>query len=545
MVQMGGQVGNKDAVGSRGARLRAHDFGWHHPGREEPAFAHLNFEIAPGEKVLLVGPSGAGKSTLLHALAGLLIDEDGQTQLGEITVNGLAPTEALGDMGLMQQDPESSVVLVRVGDDVAFGPENLAVPRGEIWERVLTALDSVGLGGLPLDGYTTALSGGQKQRLGLAGILAMHPGALLLDEPTAHLDPAGVREVADAVLTVTEATGATLVVIEHRLDVWARHMDRVLVLGTEGGITHDGPPATVLAEAREELIAAGVWVPGYRPQPPAPPAGGQKAAPLLTAERLAVTRGTPTRAQRKERARTLKSGGEPVLDLPAVAENINLTLHTGEHLALLGPNGAGKTTLGMTLAGLLHPARGRVIAHPALIGEHTGTALAGDLTGWPAAELADRIGLVFQHPEHQFISATVRDELEFGPRHLARVRREKLNLAELAAHTDRLLERLRLAHLAGANPFTLSGGEKRRLSVATALATRPKLLILDEPTFGQDATTWAELVTLIKEQLADGVAVISITHDADYATALGGQSYTLTPATAPAPAQGQEGPYGS
>lgn len=515
-------------VRTRGAHLAARDFGWHHPGRPAPAFAHLTFDITPGEKVLLVGPSGAGKSTLLHALGGLVEDEDGQSQLGTLTIDGLPAREARGRCGLMQQDPESSIVLARVGDDVAFGPENLAVPREQIWPRVTEALTAVGLNHLDLNHPTSALSGGQKQRLGLAGILAMHPGALLLDEPTANLDPAGVIEVRDSVLAAAQATGATLVVIEHRIDVWAQRMDRIIVLGPgkDGAatITHNGPPATVLHQARTSLIAGGVWVPGHTPHPPAPAGTATGTTALLEARDLTITRATPTRRQRKERARALAAGTTPVLDLPAVATGINLTLHAGEHLALVGGNGSGKSTLALTLAGLLTPATGQVYAHPTLTGADT---LSHDLTTWPAAELAHRIGYVFQDPEQQFITPSVRAELEFGPRHLAKTRRTPLNEADLAQRVDTLLAKLHLTHLANANPFTLSGGEKRRLSVATALATEPAILVLDEPTFGQDSTTWAELVTLIRELLTQGTAVISVTHDTDYIAALGGTTYRL------------------
>lgn len=510
-----------------GARIDAADFGWHHPTREHPSVHDLNFTIAPGEKVLLLGASGAGKSTVLHAMGGLLHDEDGQSQLGQMSLNGQPSHEARGVAGLMQQDPESSVVLARVGDDVAFGPENLAVPRDEIWTRVAASLRAVGLHDLALNHPTHALSGGQKQRLGLAGILAMHSGALLLDEPTANLDPAGVIEVRDAVLAAQAATGATLVVIEHRVGVWAEHMDRVIVLGPEG-ITHDGAPDTVLAQAREELIAAGVWLPGYVPQ--VPERAENPGEVLLTARHLGITRQNPTRKQLKQRARALAAGDEPRLPLPAVASGIDVDVRAGEHLAILGDNGAGKSTLALTLAGLLAPTRGTLEATAALRADQQAESaprLGPDIFSWKPAELASRVGLVFQEPEQQFLKATVREELEFGPRHLAKLRREPLDEAELAQRTEELMSRLRLGHLAEANPFTLSGGEKRRLSVATALATSPRVLILDEPTFGQDANTWRELVILIGQLLDEGIAVVSVTHDLDFVAALGGRRLTL------------------
>ena len=526
----------------RGARIELNNFSWHHPGRPEPVISGLNLTINPGEKVLLLGTSGAGKSTLLHAIAGVLHDDDGESAGGTITINGKEPAEARGTAGMMQQDPESSIVMATVGNDVAFGPENLRVPREEIWGRVTEALTAVGLNHLPLDHPSSALSGGQKQRLGLAGILSMHPGAMILDEPTANLDPSGVQEVRDSILAAAEATGATLLVVEHRVSIWAPHMDRIIVLGEGGTITHDGAPDTVLTEARQELIDAGVWVPNYVPRAPQSDSDSEHGEALLRAENLSITRAQPTPKQRRARRRTIKRLGDtpapaPV-DLPVLRGGINLTLHAGEHLSVLGPNGAGKSTLALTLAGLLTAPNGTLTATDALRnydGNHGGERGSNhdserahwDVPTWTPAQMLSRIGYVFQEPEYQFIRGTVREELELGPRRLAALTREPLNEDTLAARTNELATRLRLTHLLDANPFTLSGGEKRRLSVASALATAPKILILDEPTFGQDARTWAELVDLIRELLAGGTAIISITHDEDYTAALGGKSITL------------------
>ena len=533
----------------RGARIELNNFSWHHPGRPEPVISGLNLTINPGEKVLLLGTSGAGKSTLLHAIAGVLHDDDGESAGGTITINGQAPAEARGTAGMMQQDPESSIVMATVGNDVAFGPENLRVPREEIWRRVTEALTAVGLNDLPLDHPSSALSGGQKQRLGLAGILSMHPGAMILDEPTANLDPSGVQEVRDSILAAAEATGATLLVVEHRVSIWAPYMDRIIVLGAGGTITHDGAPGTVLAEARRDLIDAGVWVPDYVPRAPqnaiCEAAGGDTATGevLLRAENLSITRAQPTPKQRRARRRTIKRLGDtpaPVpVDLPVLRGGINLTLRAGEHLSVLGPNGAGKSTLALTLAGLLTAPDGTLAAtdtlrdHGAGQNGQNGQRAHWDVPTWTPAQMLSRIGYVFQEPEYQFIRGTVREELELGPRRLAALTRTPLNEDDLTARTNELAAHLRLAHLLDANPFTLSGGEKRRLSVASALATAPKILILDEPTFGQDARTWAELVDLIRELLAGGTAIISITHDEDYTAALGGNHITLPALTTP------------
>ncbi|MBC7760949.1 MAG: ABC transporter ATP-binding protein, partial [Candidatus Saccharibacteria bacterium] len=239
----------------------ARGWGWRHAGRSDWALRGLDLRIEPGERVLLLGASGAGKSTLVHALAGVLGgDEEGESE-GRLRIGDTDAARARGQVGLVLQDPDSQVVLARVGDDVAFGCENMGVPREETWRRVTQSLSAVGLD-LPLLHPTSGLSGGQKQRLALAGVLAMQPGLLLLDEPTANLDPDGVIEVRDAVARVLDATGSTLVVVEHRVDVWWPLVDRVIVLAPGGGVLADGAPDDVLRREGAALAGSGVWVPG-------------------------------------------------------------------------------------------------------------------------------------------------------------------------------------------------------------------------------------------------------------------------------------------
>ncbi|WP_313822375.1 ABC transporter ATP-binding protein [Citricoccus sp.] len=534
-----------------GARITAAGWGWRHAGRPVPAVAGLDLEVPAGQKVLLAGPSGAGKSTLLYALAGVLDPADESEETGSLRVDGAVSRELRGHAGLVQQDPETQVILSRVGDDAAFGAENLRVPRDHIWVRVLDALDAAGLGedqGISLARDTSRLSGGQKQRLALAGILAMRPPLILLDEPTANLDPSGVLEVRDAVLAVVERTGATLLVVEHRLAVWADHVDRMLVLEPGGGISHDGTPDELLAPGpvRDELAAAGVWVPGRVPTLVTPiprnwrsnshrnepgigqdrgdidlqmPGGGERinsttAAPpgaLLTARGLAVSK-EPVRPGWRRRF-----GPTP----EPVQRGLDLELGAGEAVVVTGANGSGKSTLLLTLAGLIPSHAGTLTAGTALKGERAGH-LPDDPHRWRAADLVSRIGTVFQEPEHQFVATTVRDELLFGPRHARDPETgQRLFTDEQAAQrADGLLAALNLESLAQVNPFTLSGGEKRRLSVATVLAAGPEVVFLDEPTFGQDANTWAVLTGLLHGLVAEGRSVLAVTHDADFAAAL-------------------------
>ncbi|GLI28701.1 ABC transporter ATP-binding protein [Agromyces rhizosphaerae] len=463
------------------AAVRAVGWGWRHAGRRSWAIDGLDLAVEPGERVLLLGASGSGKSTLLHGLAGVLGGEEEGDALGSLLVGG-RPASA-GSAALVLQDPDAQVVLARVGDDVAFGCENAGVPREQIWPRVREALDAVGLD-LPLDHPTSHLSGGQKQRLALAGALAMRPGLLLLDEPTANLDPAGVREVRDAVERVTRESGATLVVVEHRVDAWLPVIDRVVVLGA-GGVVADGPPEAVLAERAEELARDGIWLPGRRLLPDHVPSA--QGPVLLDAAGLAV-------------------GRDPSA---SVLGGLDLAVRSGNATCVTGPNGIGKSTLALTLAGLIPPVAGRLEASAALA---RGANPAPHR--WRSKQLLSRIGTVFQDPEHQFLTGRVRDELAVGPRG------QKVPDGEIRERVDDLLVRLRLDRLAEANPYTLSGGQKRRLSVATVLASRPDVLVLDEPTFGQDATTWAELVALLGVLRDEGHAIVAVTHDEHVVDAL-------------------------
>ncbi len=444
--------------------------------------------------MLLLGPSGSGKSTLLMALAGLLDPSGGGESEGELVVDGLPPREARDRTGLLFQDPESQIAMARSGDDVAFGLENRCIPGDAIWPRVAAALDAVRFPYGP-DRPTDALSGGEQQRLALAGVLAMRPGLLLLDEPTANLDPGGAAAITDVLLEVLRRLGLTLVLVEHRVAEALPLVDRAVVLEAGRGVVAEGRPRQVFAEHGDRLAEAGVWVPDRRlPSPPErtrPP-----SETLLLAEQVSFT--------------------YPGSRSPALPRS-DVQLRSSEALAVTGPNGSGKSTLAMLLAGLLRPTVGSVVAGEALAPGRGHDAI----WRWPASALARQVGTVFQDPEHQFLTGTVRDELMLGPL------RTGVERPAARRRADELLDRLHLSHLAEANPFTLSGGEKRRLSVATALAPAPSVLVLDEPTFGQDRRTATELLALLAALRDDGRAVCFVTHDRDFASALADRTLRL------------------
>ncbi|MFQ1004258.1 ABC transporter ATP-binding protein [Modestobacter sp. SSW1-42] len=455
--------------------VRLAGWGFRHATRRAWAVQDVDLTVAPGERVLLTGASGSGKSTLLRALGGLLDPEAGDPA-GELTVDGAVPDRRRQRVGMVFQDPDSQLVMTRAGDDVAFGLENTGTAPALIWPAVDAALDAVGFD-LGRDRATAALSGGQKQRLVLAGALATRPGLLLLDEPTAQLDPDGAAQVRAAVLRAVGARDATLVVVDHDVESWLPLVDRVVELLPGGGTVEHGA--------------------GWRPAPPRLPARRQHSP----GEQLLAT----------EAAGYTHRGS----DVPGLRP-IDVVLRAGRTLAVTGPNGTGKSTLALLLAGLRAPTTGRVTAGPALTAGLR--RLERPPHRWRAGELVQRIGTVFQQPEHQFLTGRVRDELSLG--------------AGDTARAEELMERLGLAALAEANPFTLSGGQQRRLSVATALATAPRVLVLDEPTFGQDRETWAELVALLAEQQDGDRALCLVTHDADVVTALADDVLALGQAVA-------------
>ncbi len=461
--------------------MRLTGWGLRYASRLAWAARDVDLTVAPGERVLLTGASGAGKSTLLHALAGLIGPDEGE-QLGTMTVGGQEPGRARSGTAVVFQDPQAQLVMTRAGDDVAFGLENAGLPPERIWPAVDAALAAVGFP-YGRDRPTAALSGGQQQRLVLAGALAGRPGLLLLDEPTAQLDPDGAALVRTAVARAVADRSTTLLVVDHDAGAWLPLVDRVVELLPGGGTVEHGPD----------------WAPAPLRMPTRTrrPAGEQ----LLRAEAAGYThRGAV---------------------LPALPPT-DVAVPAGRTLAVTGANGAGKSTLALLLAGLRGPTTGRVAA---------GHALTAGLPRpdrpphrWRADALVTRIGTVFQHPEHQFLTGRVRDELALGPL------RSGAGDDEARRRADDLMERLGLAALADANPFTLSGGQQRRLSVATALATAPSVLVLDEPTFGQDRDTWSELVALLAEQQDDHRALVLVTHDDAVVEALADDVLRLAPA---------------
>jgi energy-coupling factor transporter ATP-binding protein EcfA2/energy-coupling factor transporter transmembrane protein EcfT len=464
----------------------------------------LDLEIPSGQRVLLAGPSGAGKSTQLRALAGVLLTADIGELTGEVRVGDAPVGSRPGQAGLLLQDPADAKVAARVGRDVAFGPENVALSRPDIWLRVAESLAAVRF---PYDtGHLTAqLSGGEGQRLALAGALALRPGLVLLDEPTAMLDQASADDVRRAVLDAVRSVGATLVVVEHHLEPWIADIDRLIVLSSRGEVVADGSPRELFRRHGDSLAAQGVWVPGL----PAP-------TPMRLADGLAgpwpVGRPRPTGSGATRDG--ADQGDEPLLAAARAAiasrlRPVDLTVRAGRITAVTGRSGSGKTTLLAGLAGLLRVSSGRIMATPVLAGR-----LGPDPRRWRSPDLARRIGWVAQHPEQAFVARTVRAELLAGLRGDSGTADGSARPSRAAeARADGLLTALGLAQVAGVDPHRLSGGEQRRLAVAAALTQGPRVLLLDEPTLGQDRLTWSAVSGALAAARAAGTGLVVATHD--------------------------------
>lgn len=472
------------------------------------------------ETVLLLGPSGCGKSTMALAINGLIphaipAEMHGEVHLAGRNTRAVSVAELSTSAALVFQDPDSQVVTGTLLDEVCFGPENLTRPVAEILADAERALRRVGLWDRRSEN-PDLLSGGGRQRLAIACALAMRSPLLVLDEPTANLDPAGAREVYDTLAELAH-DGHSILLIEHNLDEAVRIADRVVVLDAEGHRYADGPVTEILSERAEELHTLGVWLPTatHAARTLRRHGIGEGPPPLtidaLRAELRALDAAGALPPLNAPRARPVDAA-DPVirirgLDLDRgrsrVLHDITLDIGRGEFLAVLGTNGAGKTSLIQAIAGVLRPPRGTI----AVDGTDPSRRRASALTG--------TVGFVFQNPEHQFVTPTVAEELAHGLRGTAEP-------GEIARRVDDMLDRFGLSAHRDVHPFQLSGGQKRRLSVGTALITSPAVLLLDEPTFGQDRERAEELLGLLRGLHAEGTTVIIVSHDlqlvAEYAS---------------------------
>jgi len=455
-----------------------------YPKSAIPALSDVSLTVDQGQTVLLLAPSGGGKSTLARVLSGLIPQDifavvDGRVRVGEIDPLTAPPGQVAAQVGLLFQDPESGFATLTVEDEIAFGLENLRVSPDQMATKIQSSLDQVGLSGFHAR-RLDSLSGGESQRVALACLLAMSPPVLILDEPTANLDPASTREFFATLASLQRSR--TILLIEHKLDACWHLADGVILLDAHGQLMAHGEPGRVFDENRVEILESGIWLPADFAD------AGSSFAPVAEPTPPPPMPGLP--AVHLEGVSFAFPGRPPIL------QDVELDIRRGSFIALVGPNGSGKTTLARLMMGLLPaPTHGEI-------------QLFGDpLEKLSLADLTERVGFVFQNPEHQFVTDSVRDELAFS----LKVRRWPD--IEVEKRVDELLVRFELTEQATQNPFTLSQGQKRRLSVATMLAVGQRMLILDEPTLGQDRRTTSALMDSLAGLNRQGVTILIITHD--------------------------------
>ncbi|GAB4424417.1 MAG: ABC transporter ATP-binding protein [Chloroflexi bacterium OHK40] len=453
---------------------------------ETPAISAIDVRVDGGEVLLIAGPSGCGKSTLLRCINGLIPRSYRGELAGRVTIAGQAvadlPLSRLARLvGTVLQDPEKQIVASYVAEEVAFGPENLGWPRSQVLAAVDAALAELDI--THLRGRETyRLSGGEKQKVALAGLLAMEPRLLLLDEPLASLDPLAAQHALEVIRAQADR-GRSIVVVEHRVDdalsigperAMLMHEGRQAYLGAAAGLAAVADPLLVKlpADAALERLRE-------RPQieAPAPPARRAAGEPLVEIENVEFRYGD---------------------DGPPVLKGVSLTIRKGDVIALLGPNGSGKSTLVKHIVGLNRPQRGTVRVE----GRDTRAATT--------AQLARSVGFVFQSPTHMLFAPTVREELAFGPRNLG------VDPATIERTTAHALELLRLEDHLERAPLSLSFGQQKRVGIAAVLAMESRILVMDEPTAGQDYASYTRFMDEIASLDAFD-ALLFVTHDLDLA----------------------------
>ncbi|MFT8321979.1 MAG: energy-coupling factor transporter ATPase [Bacillus sp. (in: firmicutes)] len=457
--------------------------------QQENVLTNITVSFQEGEKVLILGPSGSGKSTLLSVLAGIIPEHIEAEVSGEVTRKK--------NIGVMFQDPDAQFCMLRVNEEIAFSLENRKIPKEKMDAIIHHVLEIVGL---KIDPETliSTLSGGMKQRLALACLLALEPDVLFFDEPTAQLDPLSRQQIFTLLKETAEKTKQTMIFVEHVLDGCIEWMDRVILLNHNGHIIAEGRPEEILAKFECQMDEAGIWKPKIFPykwediiQDIKHPAAKKLVEQFKKMYKKSMEKKEELPSILDINNTSIYYGKKPVLT------NINTAIHKGEWVCIVGKNGCGKSTFMKAVANLIKRKNGEI------------KVKGKDLRRWSDKELYRMLGFVFQNPELQFINQTVFEEVAFSGR------QQNWDEEEITTKTMHLLKEFGLENHGDFHPFTLSFGQKRRLSVATMLLLEQDILLLDEPTFGQDRKSAKQLLNLLKRRQEEGTTIVMVTHDMD------------------------------
>ncbi|GFZ81335.1 ABC transporter ATP-binding protein [Paenibacillus marchantiophytorum] len=442
-----------------------------YPGEDAPLlFQGVSFSIEPGEKVLLLGPSGSGKSTLLQVLSGIVPD------IIEIPLKAeeiRTPTR----WGYVFQDPDTQFCMPYVDEEIAFVLENLQVPREEMPARIAYYLQLVGLDLADTHTLIGQLSQGMKQRLAIASVLALEPEVLFLDEPTALLDEEGTRQVWDTIREIS--SDMTLVIVEHKISGMLDLIDRIIVMSPNGELLAEGPPQQIFQAYKKQIAEYGIWYPGVWDDYEQANGGWSAGRPVRTDAQSLL----PVMIFRDYAG---LRGGQVKTSVD------NLQVYPGDWIAVIGANGAGKSSLLLAIMGLL---------------KTRGECWVEGVKGSRIEQLAEQIGFVFQNPEFQFVTNSVEEELSYS------LPEAEQPIEGQSASIEAMLRDYDLLALRKRHPFQLSMGQKRRLSVASAMVRGPRILLLDEPTFGLDAHGTMRMLQQLERLRADGTVIVMVTHD--------------------------------
>jgi energy-coupling factor transporter ATP-binding protein EcfA2 len=455
--------------------------------RSEPAIEKITFSIKPGQVMLIAGSSGCGKTTLMRCINGLIPhtyngEISGEMQLFGEPISKMGLPEISQKIGTLLQDPERQILGSYVMNEVAFGLESLGIPRDEIVLRVEKALDRLGILHLR-DRETFGTSGGEKQKIALAGVLVMEPKILLLDEPLASLDPASAQEALQAFRLLADE-GISVMIVEHRVeDVLSIHPDVFMYLD-EGKMSYLGDTDGLMdvVDYHRIKLPAQVVIERARQDPPPVFMSYANSKSMVKTE---LVRFDGVHFQYNA-------------DGPEVLKDLNFNINSGDVIAVLGHNGSGKTTMVKHALGLLKPTKGRVLLEEQ------------DTRKMTVAQAAHTIGYVFQSPSQMLFAPTVDEELSFGPKNLG------FPVNTIIQNVDWAIETVNLKSEMNMPPLALSFGQQKRISIAAILAMRSRILMMDEPTAGQDYWNYRAFMDAIL-QMPGFDTVIFITHDVDLA----------------------------